>query len=169
MTRLCSAAAGLAILFTAAAARAQDPPADTGSAPVLRYPPSSVRPKLIAGGLALTAAAYGGAYLCAANWPEVPGSDALKIPVVGPWIALVQNDCAADDPDCGFTLYFRGILTVIDGLIQAGGLGIVGEGIFMTTEANAPPKKKTDAAGLTVRPAPILTAHTTGVGFVGTF
>ena len=40
---------------------------------------------------------------------------------------------------CGFALYFRGILTVLDGLVQLGGLGIVGEGIFMTTESSAAP------------------------------
>jgi hypothetical protein len=112
-----------------------------------------VRPKLIAGGLVVTGLAYGAGFLAAQSWPEVPGSSELKIPVVGPWIALAKNDCAPDDPDCGFILYLRGFLTIVDGLLQAGGLAIAGEGIFMTTEAGqAPPAKP---VAITVRPAPM--------------
>ncbi len=167
MTRARFVPLGLAAALALAApnARAEEPPADDA---VPRYPPTSVRWKLVAGGAAVTGAAYGVSALCAANWPEVPGSDALQIPVVGPWVSLAQNDCAADDPDCGFTLYFRGFLLIVDGLVQAGGMGLVGEGLFMTTEADepAPPPP---VEGLRVRPVPVVTAHSTGVGLVGSF
>lgn len=133
-----------------------------------RYPPSSVRVKLIAGGLALTGLAYGAAALSGTQWSDAPGADALKVPIVGPWIALGQNECAADDPDCGFILYLRGFLTVVDGILQAGGLGIAGEGVFMTTEAEAPAEAST-AAGLELRPVPMITPHSGGVGVVGRF
>lgn len=133
-----------------------------------RYPPTSVRWKLVGGGLAVTGLAYGGAFLCASNWPEAPGSDALKVPVVGPWIALGKSGCSEDDPDCGATAVFRAILTVLDGLLQVGGLGIAGEGLFMTTEApqRAPASARSEVM---VRPTPIVTQHTTGMGLVGTF
>jgi hypothetical protein len=137
---------------------------------VERYPPSSVRPKLIVGGLTLTGLAYGAAALSGTQWDDVPGADALKIPVVGPWIALGQNDCAPDDPDCGFILYFRGFLTILDGIIQAGGLGIAGEGLFMTTEADAVEAPAREASFLeSVRPVPVVTGTATGLGLAGAF
>lgn len=135
--------------------------------PVKRYPPSSVRYKLVGGGIAVTGLAYGTALLCSSSWPDAPGADELKIPVVGPWLALGKSGCAEDDPDCGALAYVRAVLTVIDGLAQAGGVGIIGEGIFMTTEAR--PAKKRPAAGVVIRPVPVVTARSTGVGIVGSF
>src|SRR4051812_20939601 len=66
------------------------------AAPEVRYPPSSVRPKLVIGGLAISGLAYGAAIGTASNWPEVPGAAGLKIPFVGPWLALGQSGCALD-------------------------------------------------------------------------
>ncbi|WP_437503389.1 hypothetical protein [Sorangium sp. So ce1099] len=150
-----------ALVLTAANASAEEPPAPA------RHPPSSVRAKLIFGGVGVTAVAYGAAFLAASSWPEVPGSSELKIPIAGPWLALAKNGCAADDPDCGAKLYLRGALTVIDGLAQLAGLGLVGEGIFMTTEA--PSTRPPSAPALTVRAAPVITATGMGLGVVGTF
>ncbi|WP_437286369.1 hypothetical protein [Sorangium sp. So ce406] len=147
--------------MTAASAGAEEPPAPP------RYPPSSVRPKLIVGGVAVTALAYGAGFLAATSWPDVPGSSELKIPIAGPWMALAKNGCAADDPDCGAKLYVRGALTVVGGLAQLAGLALVGEGIFMTTEGRPPQPPSTSA--LTVLVAPVITATGTGIGVVGTF
>jgi hypothetical protein len=152
----------IATALSISSAAAADEPAS-----VPRYPPSSVRAKLIAGGVAVTGLAYGAGFLAASSWPEVPGSSELKIPVVGSWLALAKNDCAPDSPDCGFTLYLRGILTAIGGLAQLGGLGIVGEGIFMTTEAR--PTRPPEGPALTVRAMPMVTASSAGLGVVGTF
>lgn len=138
-----------------------------------RYPPSSVRWKLVAGGVGLTAAAYGIGAACAAAWPEVPGSDALYIPVAGPWITLGQSGCSPDDPGCEAIVVVRGILLVLDGLVQAGGLAVAGEGLFMTTEsetgrAPAPPAPRR-ATAVTVTPVPMVTDRQTGLGVVGSF
>jgi hypothetical protein len=165
MKRIALLAVAAAVLTSTASVRAEET-AETDA--IKRYPPSSVRPKLIAGGLTLTGLAWGAAFLSASTWPEVPGSDELKIPVVGPWMALAKNGCAPDDPDCGFTLYLRAILTIADGLVQLGGLGIAGEGIFMTTEAAPAPERKTGAK-VTIRPVPLVSGSTTGFGVVGTF
>jgi len=163
-------------------AQAQEPsPADAreaGQDEARRYPPSSVRSKLVIGGLTLTGLAYGAAALSGTQWNDVPGADALKVPIVGPWIALGQNDCAPDDPDCGFILYLRGFLTLLDGIIQAGGLGIAGEGLFMTTEADVPDgpdavsrEREERTLGLfeDVAVMPIVTPNATGLGVVATF
>lgn len=165
MKRVALLAIVATILTSTASARAEE---TTEVDEPKRYPPSSVRPKLIIGGLALTGLAYGAAVLSASTWPEVPGSSELKIPIVGPWMALAKNDCAPDDPDCGFTLYLRAILTVADGLIQLGGLGIAAEGVFMTTEAAPAPERKASAR-VTVRAVPLVSGSTTGIGVVGTF
>ncbi|WP_433929584.1 hypothetical protein AB3662_38080 [Sorangium cellulosum] len=150
-----------ALALTAASAGAEEQAAPP------RYPPSSVRPKLIVGGVAVTALAYGAGFLAATSWPDVPGSSELKIPIAGPWMALAKNGCAADDPDCGAKLYVRGALTVVGGLAQLAGLALVGEGIFMTTEGR--PAQPPSTSALTVLPAPVITATGMGMGVVGTF
>lgn len=131
---------------------------------VMRHPPSSVRPGIIAGGLSLTAVAYGVGALSAAAWPEVPGSEHLYIPVAGPWLTLAKTGCSPDTPDCDAILYVRGILLVLGGLTQAGGLAISGEGLFMTTEADAASPPTTS---WTV--APLYGRHHAGVSALGTF
>lgn len=156
----------------AAVASAEDARAEaTSREDPARYPPSSVRWKLIAGGLGLTAGAYGIGAACAAAWPEVPGAEALYVPVAGPWITLGQSGCAPDDEGCGAILVVRGILLVLDGLIQAGGVAVAGEGLFMTTEsdtasARVAPRHET---AVTLTPVPLVTETQTGVGVLGSF
>lgn len=142
---------------------AGSPGADT-----LRYPPSTVRLPLIVGGLAFTAASYGGAAAMGAAFgdAEVPGADSLYIPLVGPFVALGRIGCSPNEPDsCGELNALRGFLYILDGLAQIGGLGIAAEGIFATTEA-AP---RAGSAGLELRPVPIVTGDVRGVGLVGRF
>lgn len=152
-----------ALVTIGSSARADD------SEPLMkRYPPTSVRWKIVATGAVVVGAAWGVSYLTSTQWPDVPGANQMKIPVIGPWIALGHAGCSPSNTDCGALLYVRGVLQVIDGLVQAGGVGLIGEGLFMTTESEeASPKKK--AAHMTWRPMPIVTPHTTGLGFVGTF
>jgi hypothetical protein len=175
--------ATLSLALVARAAHAEEPAVVVSeSAPVaspqVRYPPSSVRPKLILGGLVISGLAYGVALGSAVSWPEVPGSPELKIPIAGPWIALGKSGCAKEDPDgpevtdCGAIPYIRGVLYVIDGIAQLAGLGLVGEGIFIKTEAKSKPPKSLALSlpgGVTVHPVPMATARFTGLGFVGTF
>src|SRR5262249_41125412 len=125
---------------TAAPAHAP-PAASSSSAPEVRYPPSSVRFKLVLGGLAVSGLAYAAALGAASMWPEAPGSVGLKIPFAGPWIALGQSGCAADDMDCGAKVYVRAVAYVLDGIVQLAGLGLIAEAIAMKTESSTPPKK----------------------------
>ncbi len=164
MTRALAAAAVVAAaLLSSSSARAEDPP------PV-RYPPSSVRPKLIVGGIAVTGIAYGAAFLGAESASTWPGSTELKAPVVGPWIALAMNGCPPGE-QCDAFLYLRASLLVIDGLLQAAGLAIVAEGIVMKTEAvPLTPAAPARPLAFTWQPAPFVTpTGAAGFGFVGTF
>lgn len=157
----------------AAAQTAPEPDPDEKPAPkaeeipeeddgVVRYPPSSVRLPLIIGGIVVLGAAYGLTAATALTWDDVPGADESLIPVAGPWIALAMNDCAPDDPDCGAILWLRGILYIVDGFAQLGGLGLLAEGIFMTTEADAP-------AATSWSVSPVITPRMQGFGVTGTF
>jgi hypothetical protein len=157
-----------AIAITATSMARADEPAETVSprpAKEARNPPSSVRLRLALGGVAVAGGAYAFSYAMASNFPEVPGTTQLKIPVVGPWLMLGKSGCAADDPGCGAKLVLRGFFLVIDGLAQIGGLGLIAEGVLMKTDASAPKK----AAAFTIRPIPLVTGNVTGVGFVGSF
>ncbi|MBW2455392.1 MAG: hypothetical protein JRI68_12810 [Deltaproteobacteria bacterium] len=165
------AAASLLLASTpAAAADADEAPAAMAPAvmapddvEVMRYPPSSVRFGLIGGGLVALGVPYGIGALCAEAWPEVPGSDWLYAPVIGPWVAFAQNDCAPDDEGCGAIMVLRGILYVVSGVAQAGGVGLVGEGLFMTTEA----EETAPEASWTV--LPMASPEHAGLGIFGTF
>lgn len=154
----------LAITATGTARAADDAVATTPSKEAA-LPPSSVRLKLALGGVAVAGGAYAFSYAMASNFPEVPGTTELKIPVVGPWLALGKSGCATDDPGCGAKVVLRGFFLVIDGLAQIGGLGLIAEGIFMKTDSS-PPKK---AAAFTIRPTPLVGGSVTGIGFVGSF
>jgi hypothetical protein len=165
------------LLGVPALAHAQEAAAPAPAAPaaeeeiVLRYPPSSSRWKIIVAGAGTFAVGYGASAAMGGRWSDIPGKDWLFVPVIGPWAALGQSGCAADEEtspgqgDCEAIMAVRGVLFVIDGLVQLGGLGILGEGIFMTTEADAPaaPPKAV------IVPAPIVTQHAFGLGVSGTF
>jgi hypothetical protein len=156
------------VLLACALARAQ-PAAPPPEPEVVRYPPSSVRVGLIAGGLSLTAGTYLAAFLSGTVWDDVPGADALKVPVVGPWVALAQSGCAPDQDECAAMLVLRTMLTVLDGLAQVGGVGIAAEGIFMTTEAAGPEPVAEEPPVLEVSAAPFVSSSSGGVGLVGRF
>lgn len=158
-------AATLSAIFATTPAQADELP--------MRYPPSSVRWKLVAGGGGIFAGSYGIGAAFSAAFPEVPGSEAMYIPVAGPWIALGQSGCATDDPGCEAMPIVRGVLYVLDGFIQAGGLAIAGEGIFGTTESAAPTttgaRERSRLGEITVTPVPVVTRDRTGLGLAGTF
>ncbi|MFT3774856.1 MAG: hypothetical protein QM820_56630 [Minicystis sp.] len=177
------AAATLALAPSAHAQKAEDKPSDlvgvpvpaeASDAPVVHYPPPLVRLKLIAFGLLITGGAWGASFGSATNWPTVPGSAQLKIPIVGPWIALGKSGCASDDPQCsGGTIAVRGALYVLDGIAQLAGLGLIAEAIVMKTESA--PEKKTSLLptfryrGVEVSAVPVTSPTMRGLGFVGTF
>ena len=145
----------LALASGTASAQSQPPPAappPPASAPDVappEYPPPSARWGVVAAGLGTTAVAYGAALGASYIYPDVPGTNDLRIPIAGPWLAIAHNGCPADEPDCSKTIVvLRSIVSALDGIAQAGGLAIALEGLFMPTEIRsyAPPPATPRAA-----------------------
>lgn len=180
--KIVSSLTALALLGATTAAHAQEAarpldvavaPQATDLGPVVHYPPPIVRLKLAGFGLLIAGAAWGAAFGSARNWPTVPGSTQLQIPVVGPWIALGKSGCASDDPNCsGATIGVRAAMYVLDGIAQLAGLGLITEAIVMKTES--PPKKRSafpgfHLGGVEVSAVPVTSPTMKGIGLVGTF
>lgn len=158
-------------LLLAAPASAQDRPIGEPSAwaaegedeDVVRYPPTPARYGLIGGGVGMFGVSYGAGAIFAAAFPNTPGIDSLYIPVAGPWIAMGRNECRFNNPDCGAILYVRGVLYALEGIAQLGGLALIGEGIFMTTEA---PEAEPETS---IQLTPVVSPTMTGFGLSGSF
>lgn len=139
------------------------PPAD--------LPPPGARSTLIVAGAATTVVSYGlalgASFLYEPN--ELNGSKDLRIPIAGPWMALGKTGCPTSTPDCSkATLVIGAILTVFDGITQIGGLGIIGEGLFLKTSSGVPAPRK--AEGPAVRAVPLnFGKDGVGLGVVGIF
>jgi hypothetical protein len=128
---------------------------------------------LLAAGAATTLVWYGGGVGASYLWPDAPGARDLRVPLVGPWLALADSGCADNDPDCStFKQVARAILTAMDGVGQAGGLAVVAEALFLPTAArrSAPRRTSSRARSLRIRPMPVMTDEGgVGLGFSGHF
>lgn len=174
-------ACALALLFasfTRVAAAQEAPPgsADAESStplppPPIDHPPPGAKTNHILAGIGITAVGYGlavaGSYLTS----EYPGEKQLRIPVVGPWMAVAKTGCPADEPDCSpIGLAFGAALVIFDGIVQAGGLAIIGEGLFLNTSSRPASAPKKKAAHVAVRAVPLdFGKRGLGLGFAGTF
>lgn len=153
-------ALGLALASTPALAQDEvpEPP---------QYPPSTVRPKLVVGGLGLFAVMYGTGFLLSEVVPDQPGFARLQIPFAGPWIGLSENKCVEyKSTDCTPELVGRGFLYGVLGIGQIGSLALIGQALFMKTQAVAPTPPPETAF---IAPVPIITPTTVGFGFAGRF
>src|SRR4051812_25820378 len=133
--RLASADPDAAIAATAAAA--PDPnqalPA-SHSVTLDEYPPPAARRNLLLVGIASTAVWYGGALGASYAVDDPAMAKDLRIPFAGPWMALTHTGCGGG-PDCNTLLVVLGaIATSLDGIGQAAGLALAGEGLFMPTQ-----------------------------------
>lgn len=131
--------AALAATFTVSSAHAQTAPsASAVAADEATYPPPSTRWKLLGAGVLTTGFWYGSAAGMSYLFPDAPGAHDLRTPVIGPWQAIAHNGCAADEPDCSKVwVALRTVITAIDGLGQAAGIGVFLEGLFVPTQAVA--------------------------------
>lgn len=149
-------------------ARALSPEADLPS-------PGAPGRLALTGGI-VTGVWYGGALGASLLFPDAPGAEDLRIPVAGPFLALADTGCADSEPDCDTVLVVvRAILTTIDGIGQAGGIGMVLESLFLpTAESTArgasSPSSDSASAETEIRPVPIVTGKDgVGLGVVGRF
>lgn len=165
---------GLALISVSLSglAHAEEPGAiNTAPAPqpAADLPPSGARTTHIVAGAVTTGVSYGLAVGASYLFTDYRGAKDLRIPVAGPWLALGRTGCPESEPDCSpVLLVFGALLTIIDGVTQAGGLAVIGEGLFLkTSSGRAAPRK---AAGPTWRAVPLnLGKDGTGLGVVGTF
>jgi len=138
---LCAASAlGLFLSLLPSQAKAQEQP--TAVLEVERdrrsYPPPGTEYKLAVAGLLTTGAFYGAAAGMSYAFPDAPGAKDLRIPVAGPWMAITNNGCRPDEPDCSRVwVVVRTILTAIDGLGQAAGVGMMIESLVLPTQERA--------------------------------
>ena len=145
------------------------------ASPDVSYPPDSARWGVLFAGLGTFAGSYGGMAAMGAAWSDVPSSDSLFVPVAGPWIALAGSGCAPDEEttpgqgDCDGMMGLRGTLYVLGGLLQLGGLGIVAESAFMTTQPAQAKPSATAFLPTTIVPSVVVTPSVMGVGVSGTF
>lgn len=132
-------------------------------------PPPGARTTHLVAGATLTLASYGLAVGSSYLFPDYRGAKQLRIPIAGPWLALGKTGCPTNDPDCSpVSLALGAILVVIGGVTQAGGVGVVAEGLFLNTSAPKPAPRKDQAA--TLRAVPMdFGPGSAGLGVVGTF
>ncbi len=99
-----------------------------------RYPQASARWNVVLGGTALFAGSYGMAYGTSYLWPDAPTASDLRLPVVGPFMAMAGARCGSSESGCGaFSVVLRTVFATLSGIGQVGGVGLIIEGIFMPT------------------------------------
>lgn len=106
------------------------------------YPAPEARVRTILLGVGLAAVGYGVAVGTSYLWDGAPGMQSLRTPVIGPVMAIGESKCGADEgPSCStVTVVLRAILAGISGIAQIGGIGVLTEGVVMTTK-EAPPAR----------------------------
>jgi hypothetical protein len=162
-------------LSIAGAAHAEEPASSESTAPKQAslptdLPPPSARTNAIVAGVATSAVAYGLALSTSLLVEErdFRGAKDLRIPFAGPWLTLGKAGCPESNPSCSKApIVIGALLTIIDGVAQVGGLGIIAEGLFMKTSSGKPAQK---AEGPTVRAVPLnFEKGGVGLGVLGTF
>jgi hypothetical protein len=173
-----AAMAGLLACFFARPAAAEPPSRSAVLEPgpeltLDQPPPPSARTYTLLGGLATTAGWYGLALGSSYIWPDTVGAKDLRIPVAGPWIAFSHSGCGPV-ADCHEALVvLRAFVTFFDGIGQAGGVMLIGQGLFLPTREPAARAHTSwkPFRGYAVEMQPTFDAgkNTVGLGVAGVF
>jgi hypothetical protein len=161
-------------LFALAApglAQAEEPVADSDEvptrplpAPKPDLPPPSTRLNLALTGVGITAGFYGAAVGSSLIWHTGPWAEEIRIPIVGPWMAMPYFKCGSSEPNCGTALVIvRGVLASIDAIGQAGGVLVALESLFVPTASAKRAAPVSSSTHARVRPVPFV-AGRDGVG-----
>lgn len=168
--------AALALVATFGVARdaaAEEPTIDQIEYHPAELPPDGARSRVILVGAALTAGWYGAAVGTSFVWPDAPNAKELRLPVVGPWMALGDVRCDARESRCStVSLVLRTALGVVSGVGQAGGLFAIVEGLLMDTGSAGPaPSAPRDAtsSGASWSAAPVMLSDGAGIELFGRF
>lgn len=115
--------------------------AETTSDPELTQhdaPPSSARTNLLITGAATTLGFYGLGYGTSYLWPNSPVADELRLPLIGSYAAVFGAGCGPSEAGCTtFMAVVRTALASISAIGQTGGLLLLAEGVFMTTDSSS--------------------------------
>ena len=142
-------------------------PAATREALPLEYPPPGARTTLAVTGSAVFLGWYGVAWGHSLLEDDAPGAKDLRLPVVGPWMAVSQAGCSDGNSDCSKVwVVFRAILNVVEGVGQAGGLAVLGESLFLPTRE---PSRRAASTLPSVQPVPFVAGDSLGLGVRGNF
>jgi hypothetical protein len=132
----CLAAVGA--MLSSGLARAEEPTIDQIEYHPAELPPEGARTRAILVGAALAAGWYGASVGTSYLWADAPNARDLRLPVVGPWMALADTGCGSAESGCTtITVIARTTIAVVSGIGQAGGLFAVVEGLFMDTRSSA--------------------------------
>ena len=164
-------------LLAPAGALAEEPTLEQVEYHPAELPPDGARTRAIVVGVALTAGWYGAAVGTSYLWPDAPNARDLRVPVVGPWMALGDVGCGGKEVDCSTgTAIARTVLAVVSGVGQAGGLFAVLEGLLMDTGSTtpaAPNGKRPDGASpgpvSSWSAAPVMLQDGAGIELFGRF
>jgi hypothetical protein len=121
-------------LVSTRSARAEEPTIDEVRYHPTELPPDGTRARLLLTGTALTAGWYGIGVGTSYLWPDAKNARDLRLPVVGPWMALGDTGCGSKERNCrDAVLVIRTLAAVLSGVGQAGGLFAIAEGLFLNT------------------------------------
>ncbi|HKO92057.1 MAG TPA: hypothetical protein VJU61_12930 [Polyangiaceae bacterium] len=171
---------GLAV-STASVAHAEEPTLDEVRYNPTELPPTGTGFRMMLTGALLTGAWYGAAFGTSYLYEDAPNSKDLRIPIIGPWKAMLDVGCGPEESTCSTSnVVLRTTLAVVSGVGQAGGLLVFLEGLFLDTGSSTPspaaPAKPSarserapETAGLSWSAAPISLPGGAGVELVGQF
>lgn len=102
------------------------------------YPPSGTRSRLLLTGAVVTGVWYGAAVGTSYLWSDSDGARYLRIPIVGPTMALTKTGCGDRERGCGtFTVVLRTLFTTLSAVGQVGGLAAIGEALLFPSTPTA--------------------------------
>jgi hypothetical protein len=160
---------GQLLALPALAQEAPEPPSRAAPAREPDLPSPAAKVNLALTGVAITGAWYAGALGASFAWQNGPWAPSMRIPVVGPWLAMPHFGCGDGELNCGTALVVvRGILAGMDGIGQAGGLFIALESLFLPTRAPQRARAPRSTKHAWVRPVPFVAGRDgVGLGIVG--
>jgi hypothetical protein len=171
-TRSLACCAALSLSLWPGVAAAEEPTIDQIEYHPAELPPDGARTRVVLVGLALTAGWYGAAVGTSYLWADAPNASDLRLPVVGPWLALGNEGCGARESSCTtLTRVGRTALAVVSGVGQAGGLFAIVEGLFMDTGSSPAASKPRESKpqGASWAAAPLVLSNGAGIEVVGSF
>lgn len=170
-TGLLACGVAASVLLAVGTAAAEEPTIDQIEYHPAELPPDGTRTRLILTGVGLTVGWYGAGVGVSYLWPDAPNAKDLRLPVVGPWMALGDVGCGAKEKESGCStgiVIARTALAVVSGIGQAGGLFAIVEGLLMDTASSGAPAAKAQV-GPSFGAAPVVLSDGAGVELFGRF